>query len=134
MNRFDKLRPLGLLLLRIGVGVIFIFHGFPKLFGDTEKVAQSFMALGFPRYMGSVTGIIELFCGALLIVGLFTRISGLLLAGTMLVAILKVHMGKGILAVGEYEFPMALGVACFALVTTGGGLLSLDYAIFRQKA
>jgi putative oxidoreductase len=90
--------------------------------------------MGFPPYFAYIAGIIEFFGGCLLIAGLFTRAAGLLLAGMMAVAIWKVHLGKGILAVGEYEFPLALAVGAFALSTTGAGLVSLDYLVFKPKA
>ncbi len=134
MNALDKLRPLGLLVVRLGLGLIFIYHGFPKLFGDTERFTQFFASVGLPASLVWVAGVVEVFGGALLIAGLFTRIAALLLAGQMAVAIWKVHSAKGLLAVGEYEFPLALAVAGFALATTGAGLISLDHAIFRQKA
>jgi putative oxidoreductase len=134
MNWLDRLRPVGLLLLRLGLGVIFVYHGYPKLFGNTERAQAFFSAVGLPPVLVYLVGIVELFSGVLLVAGLFTRVAALLLAGTMAVAIWKVHLSKGILAVNEYEFALALCVAAFALVTTGGGLLSLDYAIFRQKA
>jgi len=134
MTFLNKLQPLGLLVLRAGLGIIFIYHGYPKLFGPTEQAAQFFRSVGLPPILVSVAGIIELFGGILLLVGLFTRVAGTLLAGTMAVAIWKVHSGKGLLAVGAYEFPLVLAVAALALATTGAGKASLDYLIFREKA
>jgi putative oxidoreductase len=77
---------------------------------------------------------VEVFGGGLLVVGLFTRVAGLLLAGEMAVAIYTAHLGKGILAVREYAFPLALATAAFVLATTGAGVVSLDRAIFKDKA
>lgn len=134
MNALDNLRPLGLLLMRIGLGLIFVYHGYPKLFGETERFAQFFVSIGLAAQLVWVAGIVEFFGGALLIAGMFTRVAALLLAGQMAVAIWKAHSAKGLLAVGEYEFPLALAVAAFALATIGAGKLSLDFAIFRQKA
>jgi putative oxidoreductase len=134
MNRLEKLKPLALLLLRVGLGAIFIYHGYPKLFATLPRTVEFFASIGFPAFMVYVAGVVELFGGALLLAGLFTRVAGLLLAGQMAVAIWKVHLGKGILAVNEYEFPLVLALAAFVLVTTGPGLVSLDYAIFRDKA
>lgn len=134
MNVLDRLKPLGLLLLRIGLGVIFIYHGFPKLFGDTKMFLEAFPKMGFPAYFAYVAGVIEFFGGCLLIAGLFTRVAALLISGTMAVAVWKVHLGKGVLAVSEYEYPMILCVAAFALATTGAGAVSLDKVIFRAKA
>lgn len=133
MNRLEKLKPLGLLLLRLGLGVIFMYHGFPKLFGNTQQTVAAFVKLGLPGYLAYVAGVVEFFGGCLLIIGLFTRLAGLLLAATMAVAIWKAHLGKGLLAVGEYEFPLALGVGAFALMTCGAGLFSLDHFLFRGK-
>ncbi len=77
---------------------------------------------------------LELFGGALLIVGLFTRAVGLLLTVEMGVAIWKVHLARGILSVKDYEFPLTLAVAAFMLATVGAGAISLDQPLFRGKA
>ena len=134
MNRLEKLKPLALLLLRAGLGIIFVYHGYPKVFATTQQMFDGFARLGFPSFMVYVAGVIELFGGALLIAGLFTRIGGLLLAIEMVIAIWTAHLGKGLLAVNEYQFPLVLAVAAFVLATTGAGIISLDYAIFREKA
>lgn len=134
MTFLDRLRPVALLLARMALGVIFIYHGYPKLFGDTTQALQFFVQVGLPSYFVYVAGIVELFGGALLIAGLFTRIAGVLLAGQMAVAIWKVHLGKGILAVSEYQFPLALAALCVVLATVGPGVVSIDHAIFRKKS
>jgi putative oxidoreductase len=134
MNRLEKLKPLALLVLRIGVGVIFIYHGYPKLFRTTQQMLDGFASLGFPSWAVYVAGAVELFGGGLLILGLFTRVAGVLLAGQMAIAVWTAHMGKGILAVSEYQFPLVLALASFTLATTGAGLISLDYAIYRDKS
>jgi putative oxidoreductase len=134
MNRLDQLRPLGLLLLRLALGVIFIYHGYPKLFGQTARHLDFFQQLGLMPQLAYVAGVLELFGGALLIMGFATRIAALLLAGEMAVVIWVVRLGEGILAVGEYEFPLALAAAAFLLATTGAGAVSLDALIYRDKA
>lgn len=134
MNFMEKLKPLGLLLLRWGLGAIFIFSGYPKLFGDTKRAIEAFASIGMPAYMVYIAGAVEFFGGWLLVAGLFTRVAGVLLAGQMAVAIWKVHMGKGVLALQEYQFPLALAVGAFALATCGAGVISLDKLIFRDKA
>ena len=134
MHNLEKLKPLALLLLRWALGLIFVYHGWPKLFGNTQQAMQGFAGVGFPAWMAYVAGVVELFGGALLIAGLFTRIAGLLLAGEMVVALWKVHLGKGLLAVNEYQFPMALAAAAFALAALGAGAISFDRAIFKEKA
>lgn len=134
MNFLEKLKPLGLLLLRWGVGLIFIFYGYPLLFRTPQQAIESFRSYGFPSYMVYVAGAAEFFSGCLLIVGLFTRIAGMVLMVVMAVAIWKVHLGKGVLAVNEYALPLALAVGAFALATCGAGAISLDKLIFRDKA
>ena len=134
LAQLEKAKPVALLLLRCGLGVIFIYHGWPKLFGNPQPVLDFFGRIGFPPFLGYVAGVLEFFGGILLIAGLFTRVAGLLLAIEMCVAIWKVHLGKGVLAVDQYQFPLALAVAAFLLATTGAGLISLDKAIFKDKA
>jgi putative oxidoreductase len=134
MHFLDKLRPVSLLLLRFGFGVVFIYHGYPKLFSRVEFYQQAFERLGLPPWLSYVAGIIELFGGALLLVGLFTRPAALLLAAEFLFAMWKVHLREGVLAVPEYEFALLVVGAALVLASTGAGPVSLDYAIFRQKA
>jgi putative oxidoreductase len=132
MEILEKLKPLALLMLRAGVGIVFIFHGYPKLFTHTHEIMGVFGKMGFPQFFVYIAGVLEFFGGMVLILGLFTRVAALLLAGEMAVAVLKVHLPQGAITdVKNYEFPMVLCVACFALATIGAGLISLDHAIFR---
>jgi putative oxidoreductase len=134
MHIFDKLKPLALLLLRWGLGLIFIYHGYPKLFGQTPRFIESFARLGLPPYTVYLVGIVEVFGGALLFVGLFTRAAGLFLMADMAAAIWKYNLKEGVEAVSDYELPLVLGLATFALVTVGAGAIALDHAIFRGKS
>ncbi len=133
MDQLEKLKPLALLLLRCALGIIFIYHGYPKLFGQTANFQQFFVRVGLPASWVYISGVLELFGGALLIPGLFTRIVGLLLTIEMGVAIWKVHLVHGILSVKDYELPLSLAVAAFALATVGAGGVSLDQPIFHTK-
>jgi putative oxidoreductase len=131
MQGLEKLKPLALLLLRLAVGIIFIFHGYPKLFTHTRESMQMFEHMGFPGYFVYAAGALEFFGGILLLLGLFTRIAGLLLAGEMAIAVWRVHLPQGpVTMVKNYEFPLLLAVAAFTLAAVGAGLLSLDQAIF----
>jgi putative oxidoreductase len=133
MRELERLKPLALLLLRLGLGIIFIFHGYPKLFTHTRDTMQSFVHMGFPGYFVYLAGVIEFFGGFLLIVGLFTRVAGLLLFIEMAVALVKVHgLFANPMAVDTYQFPLALAVGAFALATVGAGVLSLDHAVFPE--
>jgi putative oxidoreductase len=131
MTRLNALQPLGLLLLRLALGIIFISHGYPKL-THPGAMRGMFVAHGLPGYFAEVAGALETFGGGLLIIGLFTRVAGLLLAIEMGIAIWKVHSGGGIMAVHNYEFPLALLVGSFALATVGAGRASADYALYES--
>jgi uncharacterized membrane protein YphA (DoxX/SURF4 family) len=119
MQSMEKLKPLALLLLRLALGVIFAFHGYPKLFTHTQETMQGFIHMGFPAYFAYIAGVIEFFGGCLLIVGLFTRVAGLFLAGEMAVALVKVQ--------GILSNPMKVDAF-------GAGLISLDHAVFGGGA
>jgi putative oxidoreductase len=133
MQILEKLKPLGLLLLRVAVGVIFIYHGYPKLLGHTRDAMQSFTHMGFPGYFVYIAGVIEFFGGCMLVAGLFTRVAGLLLAIEMAVGLWRVHnIISNPMAVRNYELPLVLAVSTFALATVGAGLISFDQALFRE--
>jgi putative oxidoreductase len=133
MQSLEKLKPISLLLLRVALGVIFIFHGLPKL-THTQQWVQNFGHMGFPGYFAYIAGIFEVFGGAMLILGLFTRIAGLLLTIEMGIAVSMVH---GLLSnptnVKNYEFPLALCASCFVLATVGAGLISIDQGLFERR-
>jgi len=127
-----KWEPLTLLLLRCGLGVVFVYHGFPKLFGSTERFVESFQAVGLPSYFVYLAGVIEFFGGLAIATGLFTPVVGIILLLEMAVAMWKYNFNEGIYAVREYELPLILGLASLALAATGGGIFSLDHLIFRR--
>ncbi len=133
MKFLDSLRPFGLLVLRIALGVIFLSHGYPKLahLRGGAQMQNFFVEHGLPGYFLYISGALETFGGGLLLLGLFTRGAALLLGIEMCVAIWKVHSGHGYLAVHDYEFPLTLAAACFALATIGAGLFSLDQPLFE---
>ena len=133
MQSLEKLKPLALLLLRVALGVIFVYHGYPKLFGHAREAVQGFVRLGFPGYFAYISGLIEFFGGCMLIAGLFTRVAGLLLTIEIAIGIWKVgHLAADPMTVRGYETPLALAVSAFALATLGAGVVSFDEAIFRE--
>ena len=134
MRILEQFKPLGLLFLRVALGVIFIFHGYPKLFSGTQQMMGFFEHIGLPGYFVFVAGVLEFFGGILLIIGLFTRIASFLLAGEMLVAMWKAHgFFSHPYAVDKYKFPLICCAGAFALATIGAGLISLDQILFRNR-
>ncbi|HEX8871901.1 MAG TPA: DoxX family protein [Candidatus Acidoferrum sp.] len=134
MKFLGTLQPLGLLLLRVALAIIFVYHGFPKLMHSGPEMRAFFVQHGLPGYFLTVSGILECFGGLLLFLGLFTRPAALLLATEMSVALWKVHSAHGIMAVNQYEFPLSVGAACFALATIGAGLASMDHLLWGEGA
>jgi|SRR5215469_9348123 len=135
MRAMEKLRPVALLLLRMGLGVIFIYYGYPKFFGHTQDSMREMVSDGLPAYFTYLAGALELGGGSALIAGLATRLSGLLLSGEMAVAIWKgEHFFTHPLAIDQYGLALSLAVGSFALATFGGGAVSLDALFRRQKS
>jgi putative oxidoreductase len=133
MQIFEKLKPLALLLLRVGVGGIFLFEGYLKLFVSPAKWLVWFPQHGFPPYFAYVAGGMEFFGGILLILGLVTRVAGLFLAVEMGVAVWKVKLPhSGIHDVDGYGLPLMLALASFTLAAVGAGLVSVDAATFER--
>lgn len=121
MKSLNALQPLALLLLRVAFGIIFISHGYPMLVHRTSATHALFAQHGIPTYFVYISGVLELFGGGLLALGLFTRGAALLLAVEMVLLMWKVSMPHSYLAVNEYAYPLMLAVGCFALATIGAG-------------
>ncbi len=131
------LTNLGLLVLRLVLGVVFLGHGAQKAVGAFGgpgfAAASGFIgSLGF-RPARLWTGIAvggELVAGALFVLGLWTPVAGLLAIATMLVAIFKVHAPKGFFVQnGGYEYNLVLAVAALAVAAIGPGALSVDHLL-----
>ncbi len=132
MRILDRLKPLALLALRVVLGVILIAHGYPKVFGGHFHEHTMFIAkIGLPGWLGYFSAGTEFFGGMLLIVGLITRVVGLLFTIEMIVAISKIHFKNGLTGSGGYEFPLSVGVIAFALIFLGAGPISLDWVFAR---
>jgi len=133
MKSLNVLQPLGLLVLRLVLALIFFSHGYPKVTHSAPGMQTFFVEHGLPGYFVYISGVMEVFGAVLLALGVFTRAAALLLAIEMGVAIWKVHSAGGYLAVHNFEFPLAMLAACFALATVGAGRLSLDQPLFESK-
>ncbi len=134
MQIFEKLKPLGLLWLRLALGVIFFYHGYQKLFGAPASALQAFRHMGFPAYFVYLSGTLELFGAVLLVLGLFTRVTALLLGIEMAVALAKIAAPRaGLSGVPSYELILGLCGATIGLATVGAGLISIDAATFESS-
>ncbi len=132
-NHHDK----GLLILRIGIGIMFMCHGFPKLIKGPEvwtKLggALSYLGINFaPTIMGFIAAISEFGGGLLLILGLFTRPATFFLFSTMVVAtIMHVRTGDPFV---KYSHALEAAILFFSLLFIGPGKISLDERFSRNK-
>ncbi len=126
----DKHRDTGLLILRIGLGCMFLFHGLPKLFGGPEKWEKVGMAMGslgitfLPAFWGFMAAISEALGGLCLILGFLLRPACILLTITMLVATLS-HLSRGD-GLGGASHAIEVGIVFLSLILIGPGKHSLD--------
>jgi len=129
-------RSWGLTLLRVVVGIVFLMHGIQKLFMMGVPAVVGFLGtigMPYPRFFGVLLPLIELFCGAALVLGLATRANALIMAVEMGVAIVKVHLRNGFFMPTGYEFALTLLAACVCLFAMGAGAASVDGAIWGVK-
>lgn len=80
----------GLLVLRIGLGIIFIVSGWMKV-SNMHSTVGFFATIGFGAFWAYLASIVELLGGIAVLLGVFTRISAALLAIVMIVAMYVVH-------------------------------------------
>ena len=122
----DRFRDLGLLLLRVGIGGMFMFHGWPKLAGGAsswKKLGASAMGkLGIdvaPTFFGFAAATSEFFGGLLIAVGFLFRPALTLLVVTMAVAASS-HLLSGD-SFGKASHAIEAGVLFLALILIGPG-------------
>jgi putative oxidoreductase len=133
------------LILRVAAGLIFIPHGYSKVFGDggAAAFAADIPSYGLPAFLGYLAAYAEFFGAILLIVGLLTRLDALLLAGVMFVAAFVVQLPDALRdpdlagnrlfgALRAIELPLALLAAMIVLLLIGPGRFSLD-ALLRVE-
>jgi putative oxidoreductase len=130
----ERVRDLGALIGRIGLGVIFMAHGYQKFVQwGIAGTAASFTKMGVPAPAVSAwyAALVEVAGGAALVVGFALPVAGVLLALDMVGALVFVHAGHGFFSgSGGYEFVLALAVASLALGLNGGAF-SIDRLLFR---
>ena len=127
----------GLLVIRVVVGLLFVGHGAQKLFGmfgghGIAGTGEYFDSLGLrPGTATAIAaGTVEIIGGALLALGFMTPFAAALLIGTMCVAIVTVHRGSGLwLTDGGVEYNLVLTAVVFGVTAIGPGRWSLDHVI-----
>lgn len=122
------------LVLRVATGLIFLMHGWQKLWMGIAGVSGFLGSLGFPapEVMAVLLIAAELGGGILLILGVLTHWVSKILAFVALIAFLTVHVSQGFfIAEGGYEFIILIFAACISLTITGPGKWALGRALKR---
>ncbi|HVV51802.1 MAG TPA: DoxX family protein [Polyangia bacterium] len=137
--------PRAVWLIRLAVAMVFVSEGIQKFLYPAALGAGRFAKIGIPApaLMGPFIGVVEIACGALILVGLFTRLAGLLLLADMTVAILSTKIpilighgywgfaapsGKSGLwsMLHEARTDLSMWLACLFLLIVGAGGRSVD--------
>ncbi len=119
VSRYFKRRDLGLLLIRVALGVLFLAHGWSKIH-NLPGTENMFAHLGFGASVGIFIAWLETLGGLALIFGIATRVFAVAFGIEMLVAVLTGPLGR---AVGGTE--LVLSIASFGLALAGSGRFSL---------
>lgn len=125
-----------LLLLRVGIGLVFMGLGYNILAGGPELWAQLGTMMGnfgihfWPAFWGLAGGIIEFVGGILLVLGLFVRKWVIFMAAMMVVAIVF-HLKHGD-PFTVLSYPLAMLFVFLALLLLGSGRYSLDAILYRK--
>ncbi len=130
LSSLGNFKDLGLLVMRVGLGVMFINHGAPKMFGGPEGwrgVGGAMGNLGVtfaPEMWGFLAALAEFGGGICLVLGLAMRPACLMMAFTMLVA--AIHHLKAGDGIDGASHAIESGVAFVGLLVLGPGKYSVD--------
>ncbi len=141
------------ILVRLLVGlVVFLPEGIQKLIFADAHGAGRFARIGIPeaQFMGPFVGVVEIVCGTLIILGLFTRLAAVPLIIIMIVALISTklpillghdvwifHLAQDVRrhgfwsALHESRTDLTMLLGCIYLLIAGGGRWSIDAAIAR---
>lgn len=123
-------KDIGILLIRVAIGLVFLFHGWEKV-TDLSGTAAGFAGIGIPEIISYGVSFLELLGGLALILGVWVKWVGILLAIEMLFAIILVKLGTGF--VGGFEFELILLLISAGLAFTGPGAYALQKPLKKRR-
>ncbi len=129
-------KDLGLLVLRVGIGLVFLKHGWSKLIGGPQMWETLGAVMGlfgikfYPVFWGFSVAVIEFFGGLMLTLGLYTRIAAFFMALVMITA--TTLLISKINPFDSVSHPLSMFVVFVALTITGSGALSIDQLLRKR--
>lgn len=125
MKVLDKNSDLGLLILRLSIGLLMLFHGVYKIFTGPGMIEQIVTGAGLPSFIAYGVYLGEVIAPLFIIFGYRTRIAALIMAGNCAVAALMVHSSQ-IFTLNDaggwaLELLGLYGFGALVLMITGGG-------------
>lgn len=124
MKPCEKMKECAGTFLRLGLGVVFVYHGYGKVFGGTNLGTSWHPEL--PTIVQALVAWGELLCGAAILLGLYTCLASIGIIIIMAGAIILVHGKKGFgMMGGGYEYNFVLILMSLALMATGPGKASI---------
>lgn len=130
MRAVETLQDAAILLARVGLGVVFVAHGWQKFFTlGLARVGEQFAGFGVPQphVTAAVVAGVELVAGIALIAGILTPLAGVLLGVDMAGAFYFVHATNGpFVTQNGWELVVALGVGALLVAGVGAGRFSID--------
>ncbi|OLS41120.1 DoxX family protein [Bacillus sp. MRMR6] len=129
---------IGLLIIRVVIGLLFVGHGAQKLFGwfgghGLKGTGGWFESIGMKPgvTLALFAGLAEFIGGALFALGLLTPLAAIMIAGAMVIAIVKVHGANGIWSTANgYEYHLTLIAVVIGLALIGPGQYAIDAFLF----
>lgn len=126
----SQYRDIGLLILRTGIGIMMVFHGFPKLAGGLpawEKLGRAMGHLGvnfFPGFWGFSSAMVETVGGVLIVIGFCFRPVTILMTMNFIVATVLLYKTSGVFL--DWSRPAEMLILFFSLIFIGAGKYSVD--------
>jgi putative oxidoreductase len=132
LDFLGRFRDAGLFIMRVGIGVLFITHGWPKISdpGMWQGLGMAVGAIGVTppagvaKVLGFMAALAEFGGGICLVLGFLFRPACILMAFTMVVAMMT-HIHKGD-PFQRYELAVAYLIVLFSLILIGPGKISID--------
>ncbi|MDR2954484.1 MAG: DoxX family protein [Prevotella sp.] len=130
MKLLEKNTDLGILIIRLSIGILMLLHGVSKLMNGVGGIEQMLTGMGLPGFFAYGAYIGEVLASILIIIGFGTRAAALIFAFNMIVAVATAHAGD-ILTLSPQggwaiELPALYFFGAIALAFTGGGKYALS--------